>query len=150
MKKFYAPLFLVFFSLVAKAQPIDQLLKFVNRSRELNSMEKIGDTLAIGGKDLKIGDSVAIQTNKGLFGDVNKPKEAFLLGLYQADGTQHKDYIMLDIWENDFDLEEEIQEKFNLIHSKYGCDTYEISAPNGIIFTRSRKPAPPRSPAWAP
>ena len=91
--------------------------------------------------ELKIGDRVAVQTNKGLFGDKDMQDEAFLLGMYQGDGTQNEDMRMIDIWENDFDLEEEIQEKFNLIHSKYGCDTYEISAPNGAIFTRSRKPA---------
>lgn len=71
-------------------------------------------------KDLKLGDSVAIQTNKGLFGSLHRPKEAFLLGLYQADGTQHKDYIMLDIWENDFDLLEEVQSCHD-----YVCDTYQ-------------------------
>lgn len=70
-------------------------------------------------KDLKIGDSVAIQTQKGLFGKTHKPKEAFLLGLYQADGTQHKDYIMLDIWENDFDLIDEIQSYHDCV-----CDEY--------------------------
>jgi ribonucleoside-diphosphate reductase alpha chain len=70
-------------------------------------------------EDLKIGDSVAIQTNKGMFGDNNMPKEAFLLGLYQADGTQHKDLIMLDLWENDFDLLEEVQS-----YHDYVCDRY--------------------------
>ena len=71
-------------------------------------------------KNLKIGDSVAIQTNKGLFGNVNKPKEAFLLGLYQADGTQYKDYIMIDLWKNDFDLLEEVQS-----YHDYVCDEYD-------------------------
>jgi len=42
-------------------------------------------TKNIACEDLKIGDSVAIQTNKGIFGDNNMPKEAFLLGLYQED-----------------------------------------------------------------
>lgn len=76
-------------------------------------------------KDLKIGDSIAVQTNKGIFGPLNKPKEAFLLGLYQADGTQHKDFIMLDIWENDFDLIEEIQS-----YHDYVCDTYQTQISN--------------------
>ena len=70
-------------------------------------------------EDLKIGDAVAIQTNKGLFGDKNMPKEAFLLGLYQADGTQNKDFIMIDLWENDFDLLEEVQS-----YHDYVCDKY--------------------------
>jgi ribonucleoside-diphosphate reductase alpha chain len=76
-------------------------------------------------KDLKIGDSVAIQTQKGLFGKTNKPKEAFLLGLYQADGTQHKDYIMIDLWKNDFDLVEEVQN-----YHDYICDTYNTQLSN--------------------
>jgi ribonucleoside-diphosphate reductase alpha chain len=70
-------------------------------------------------EDLKIGDSVAIQTNKGMFGHNNMPKEAFLLGLYQSDGTQNKDFIMLDLWENDFDLLEEVQS-----YHDYVCDKY--------------------------
>lgn len=82
-------------------------------------------------EDIKIGDSVAVQTDKGLFGSKNMIKEAFLLGLYQADGTQHKDYIMLDIWENDFDLLEEVQ----LCHD-YICDEYktQISKFNNRIY----------------
>lgn len=89
-------------------------------------------------KDLKIGDKIAIQTNKGLFGDVSMKDEAFLLGLYQSDGTQHKDLIMLDVWENDFDILEEVQDKFNNIHYKYKCDKYTCGNYGGI---RNRKPA---------
>lgn len=78
-----------------------------------------GDIKNTACEDLKIGDSVAIQTKKGLFGKINKPKEAFLLGLYQADGTQHKDLVMIDLWENDFDLLDEVQS-----YHDYVCDTY--------------------------
>lgn len=92
-------------------------------------------------KDLKVGDRVAIQTNKGLFGNKDMQEEAFLLGLYQADGTQHEDIIMLDIWENDFDLIDEVENKFFNIHTKYGCDSYEIAMPNGISYSRGRKAA---------
>jgi len=82
-------------------------------------------------EDLKIGDSVAVQTNKGLFGENNMPKEAFLLGLYQADGTQHKDFIMIDLWENDFDLLDEVQS-----YHDYVCNEYktQISSYNGRIY----------------
>ena len=75
-------------------------------------------------KDLKIGDLVSIQTNKGLFGFINAPDEAFLLGMYQSNGTQHKDIIMLDLWEKDFDLVKEVESKFAKIRYKYNCDTY--------------------------
>ena len=64
----------------------------------------INNTKNLECKDLKIGHKVAVQTNKGIFGTKNMQKEAFLLGLYQADGTQHKDHIMIDVWEKDFDL----------------------------------------------
>jgi ribonucleoside-diphosphate reductase alpha chain len=70
-------------------------------------------------KDLNIGDKIAIQTNKGIFGTKNMPKEAFLLGLYQADRTQHKDQIMIDVWEQDFDLLGTIQEYHNYVSKKY-------------------------------
>jgi len=77
-------------------------------------------------KDLNIGHKIAIQTNKGIFGNADMQDEAFLLGQYQSDGTQHKNSIHLCLWENDFDLENEIKEKFDRIHYKYGCDKYEI------------------------
>ena len=70
-------------------------------------------------ENLRIGDKVAIQTNKGIFGKKNMPKEAFLLGLYQADGTQHKDQIMIDIWEQDFDLIKTVQSYHDYICKKY-------------------------------
>lgn len=93
-------------------------------------------------KDLKIGDRVAIQTNKSnLFGSLSMPEEAFLLGLYQSDGTQHKDIIMLDIWENDFDIVDEIQESFNKIHYKYGCGKYTITNQYGTSFEKQNSPA---------
>ena len=59
---------------------------------------------------LKIGDKVCFQTEKGLFGKRNEPKIAFLAGLYMGDGTKtSKNSIRLSLWENDFDLIEEIE-----------------------------------------
>lgn len=86
-------------------------------------------------KDLSIGDLVAIQTNKGIFGTANMEDEAFLLGLYQADGTQSKDTIHICIWENDFDLIPEIEERFERVYNKYDCDKL-------INFTRNKNHAP--------
>lgn len=71
-------------------------------------------------KDLKIGDKVAIQTKKGLFGTRNLVKEAYLLGHYQSDGTQNQSSIMFDLWENDFDLVDVIEENVQDLHEKYG------------------------------
>jgi ribonucleoside-diphosphate reductase alpha chain len=91
-------------------------------------------TKDIACKDLKVGDKIAVQTNKGLFGQADYSDEAYLLGLYHGDGTQTDKQVMIDVWENDFDLINEIQEKYNRICIKYNtqfCDknnrTYPIS-----------------------
>lgn len=92
--------------------------------------------------EITLDDCVSIQTNKGLFGLSDMAKEAFLLGLYQSDGTQSGETIHLDLWEPDFDLEEEIQSSFNEIHNKYGCGSYEIVNQFGSTGKkRERKPA---------
>ena len=70
-------------------------------------------------QNLKIGDRVAFQNKKGIFGNIEMEKEAFLLGLYQADGTQHKDRIHFCLWEHDFDLLETVQEYHDFICNKY-------------------------------
>lgn len=70
-------------------------------------------------KELNIGDYVGIQLNKGLFGNLDMPEEAYLLGLYHADGTQHKNSIHICVWENDFDLIPEIERCYDVIHDKY-------------------------------
>ena len=93
-------------------------------------------------KDLKLGDRVPVQVSKGLFGTTDMSDEAFLLGLYQSDGTQHKDIIMLDVWENDFDILDEVEKKFANVHYKYGMDTYNVrNQTGGIVGTRNRQPA---------
>jgi ribonucleoside-diphosphate reductase alpha chain len=71
-------------------------------------------------KDLKIGDKVAIQTKKGLFGTRNLVKEAYLLGQYQSDGTQYKSSIAFELWENDFDLVDVIEDYVHDLYDKYG------------------------------
>lgn len=93
--------------------------------------------------DLKINDLVSIQTKKGAFGYLDMPDEAFLLGLYQADGTQFKDIIMLDLYsDKTLCLKEPVQKMFNKIHYKYGCDRYDIRNQTGkIVGSRSLKPA---------
>lgn len=77
-------------------------------------------------KDLRIGDYILFQGKKGLFGDGSVNDEAFLLGLWQADGTSHNEDIMIDIWENDFDLVQETQEKFDKVYDKYKCSELHL------------------------
>lgn len=73
-------------------------------------------------KDLCIDDEVAIQINKGLFGIRDMQDEAFLLGLYQSDGTQYKNRIFIDVWENDFNLIEEVELKIENLYNKYNLN----------------------------
>ncbi len=73
-------------------------------------------------KDLVIGDKVFVQTKKGLFGNNKVEDEAYLLGLYQADGTQSGEMISLCIWENDFDLLSEVKACFDRVTKKYSSN----------------------------
>ena len=105
----------------------------------LDSRNNITKVRAI---DLQIGDKVAIQTKKGIFGSRKMRDEGFLLGLYQSDGTQFKDKIMIDIWEKDFDLLEEIENKIEKIHYENGYGFCNIKhAVNGNVFQKKVSPA---------
>lgn len=70
-------------------------------------------------KDVSIGDKIPVQTKKGLFGDKEMSNEAYLLGLYQSDGTQSRNSIHLDIWENDFDLINDIENRLSSLYQQY-------------------------------
>lgn len=111
----------------------------VNKFKKSLTNKKTGEytivTENVECKNLKIGDKIAIQTNKGIFGTVNMPKEAFLLGLYQGDGTQTDKGIIIDIWENNFDLLDEIQECHDYVCEKY--DTQK-SCSSSRIFDKPK------------
>lgn len=68
---------------------------------------------------LTVGDRVAFQTEAGLYGALDMEDEAFLTGLYQADGTSSGDIIHLCLWEKDFDLEQEVQRRHDAVSAKY-------------------------------
>jgi len=82
-------------------------------------------------QDVDVGDKIVIQKKKGLFGDVHKPEEAFLLGLWQSDGTQDEESYYIDIWEDDFDLTDEINQSVENVYQNYGFDSYEVSNQHG-------------------
>lgn len=84
-------------------------------------------TAMVACEDLKVGDLVAVQTNCGLFGKNHKPKEAFLLGLYQSDGTQDKQCVHIDIWENNFDLLEEIEAAHTYVYETYASSLARLN-----------------------
>lgn len=76
--------------------------------------------------NLRIGDKVAFQNSPGLFGGVQMEDEAFLLGLWQGDGTKWKDLYHTCLWESDFDLEGEVKERHDRI-----CDKYQTQVGRG-------------------
>ena len=80
-------------------------------------------------KDLNVGDKICIQTKSGIFGPKHMPREAFLLGLYQGDGTQHKERIFIDIWENDFDLLQEVEQNIQYVYDNYMSEHYARKYP---------------------
>lgn len=58
---------------------------------------------------LEVGDHLCYQTKKGIFGKTHRPEEAFILGLFQGDGSSvGKGNVRVSLWENDFDLKEEV------------------------------------------
>jgi len=82
---------------------------------------KNGKVQAMPLSTLSVGDMVAVQTEEGIFGNLDMQDEAFLLGLYHGDGTQSNsgDSIHFDIWENDFDLCEKIESCLDYVYKKY-------------------------------
>lgn len=92
----------------------------VTSDHGLPSLDKFNNISRVECKDLKVGDKLAIQTKKGLFGSKDEKDAAYLLGLYQSDGTQSGNSIHLDIWEKDFDLLPSIEEKVHRLYKELG------------------------------
>lgn len=92
--------------------------------------------------EMNVGDRVAIQTKKGLFGTKSMEDEAYLLGLYQSDGTQNKGKVMIDVWEDDFDILDEVYNSLDRVYSKYDLLSYNISNQTGVTsgFRRGETP----------
>ena len=84
-------------------------------------------------KDLKPKeDKIKINVSEGIFGTNHMPDEAYLLGLWQGDGTSHKDFIFIDIWEGKTEcLIEEIKEVYSRVRTKYTDNKYEIKNQEG-------------------
>lgn len=98
-------------------------------------------TIRKAAKDVRVGDQVIVQTKKGLFGDLDMQDEAYLLGLYQGDGTQYKDYKYIDIWEKDFDLLGPVKEVFDRVFYKYAPEKYTIVNQYGDKIYRKYEPS---------
>jgi len=93
-------------------------------------------------ENVEVGDKIVIQKSKGLFGDKNMPEEAFLLGMWQSDGTQDSESHLIDLWESDFDLAEEINESVETLYEKYGFDEYGVKNQYGETTATRDRDAP--------
>lgn len=94
-------------------------------------MDKEGNIKRVELKDLTLSDHIAVQTKKGLFGQEDMKDEAFLLGMYQGDGTGTDKLVSFDIWEGDFDLLNVVRDKVDNLYKKYGWNTYQVAAAKG-------------------
>lgn len=79
-------------------------------------------------KDLVPGVHKAkINVSEGIFGTKSMVDEAWLLGLWQGDGTSHKDLIFIDVWEDKTEcLKEEILEAYERVRTKYTGGYYTL------------------------
>jgi ribonucleotide reductase alpha subunit len=59
---------------------------------------------------LKPGDKLLIQQVEGLWGQKHDPELGYLMGLIAGDGTFGKTNVFIDLWENDFDLADQVKE----------------------------------------
>lgn len=86
-------------------------------------------------KDLKIGDRVEVQVNKGLFGTVHEPEAAFLLGLYHGDGTNAGEDVLICLWDGKTaHLEGEIVAALDCLYKRFPV----VSAHNGRTYNTPR------------
>jgi len=93
-------------------------------------------------QNVEVGDKVVVQKNKGIFGDSNMESEAFLLGLWQSDGTSDKNRKYIDLWEDDFDIKEEINAKIRDLYESHGWSEYEVSNQHGSTGSTRTREAP--------
>ncbi|WP_052347787.1 ribonucleoside-diphosphate reductase subunit alpha [Imhoffiella purpurea] len=66
-------------------------------------------------QELQPGDKLLIQQIEGLWGQQHNPDLSYLMGLIAGDGTFGKHNVFIDIWENDFDAIERIQESVHCL-----------------------------------
>lgn len=89
-----------------------------------------------------VGDKIVIQKSKGVFGNKRMESEAFILGIWQSDGTSDGDRKYIDIWEDNFDLEEEINAKIRDVYESYGFNEYEVSNQHGATGSLRTRETP--------
>jgi ribonucleotide reductase beta subunit family protein with ferritin-like domain/intein/homing endonuclease len=81
--------------------------------------------------NLKKGDLICIQSNEGLFGNIDEPELAYLAGHYQGDGTTDNNNIIFQVWKDEWSqFIPKIEECINKVYHKKGLfnERYNISS----------------------
>ncbi len=124
--------------LIEKNAAVYEIRTTSGRSHKVTDYHKVKtDKGMVATKDLAVGDKICIQRNEGLFGEHHDPDLAFLLGLYQADSTQYSDVVFIDVWENDFDILQEVESCIESVYTKNNWLEYEVCVPNRGKHLRS-------------
>ncbi len=61
-------------------------------------------------QDLKPGDRLLIQQREGLWGNAHNPELAYLMGLVAGDGTFTRHGVCIELWQQDFDLIDTVED----------------------------------------
>ncbi len=124
--------------LIERSVDVYEIITEAGRTHKVTGYHKVKTKLGmVEAKDLIPGTKICVQNEKGLFGNIYAPQQAFLLGLYQGDGTQTDETVFIDLWENDFDLIPEVESCVESIYKLNGWLTYEVTVPNRGQHTRS-------------
>lgn len=114
--------------LLEKQVPILEITTTSGRKHKVTDYHQIKTKNGkVAAKDLKVGDRICCQRNKGLFGGNHNPHLAFLEGLFQGDGCTSNGNTYIDLWENDFDLIPEIESIIKSVYTQQNWLSYEVS-----------------------
>lgn len=82
--------------------------------------------------NLKKGDLICIQSNEGLFGNIDEPELAYLAGHYQGDGTTDNNNIIFQVWKDEWsqfipkieDCINKVYHKKDLFNERYNIPSF--------------------------
>ena len=82
--------------------------------------------------NLKKGDLICIQSNEGLFGNIDEPELAYLAGHYQGDGTTDNNNIIFQVWKDEWsqfipkieDCINKVYHKKDLFNGRYNIPSF--------------------------
>lgn len=81
--------------------------------------------------NLKKDDFICIQTNEGLFGNIDEPELAYLAGHYQGDGTTANNNIIFQVWKDEWSqFIPKIEECINKVYHKKGLFNERYNIPS--------------------